>query len=379
MAIVPASTPISVCSRTGPAMDPPIEKTIAYWKYKGFLTETPEGLGLDLSKLVVRQQDIDGILWLLNKDLPPPHLISLNLTSSHGVFKEAIDTIARALKNNIHLTDLFLEPSLPIMNDLFSSRNDSQSGEQLALALTVNTTLARLHFLGQSIGDSGALQFAAALQINSSLTSICLGRNRFQPNGISTIAQALIGNSSLLCLDLSGNHTGKAYPKIAELVTKNSTLTALDVRENHIPEQGAEAIAVACLANTSITHLDYRNNLAIDGTDKVFAKVVRSNTTLNSLRLSDMQLSDADAPLIGNALSHYTTLTSLHIGWPMFINSQQRYPALAAGLYFNGSITSLILSKTDSLIKSHLDRNTWNKRKREETLFGLLLTVLKIP
>ncbi|MES2121681.1 MAG: hypothetical protein V4492_02755 [Chlamydiota bacterium] len=377
MGISPLTTSVAGSSAAGPAMDPEIEETIRRWKTAKFLTETPEGLKLSLSEwpIGIRQEDMDTVLWLLNDTRSP--LTSLTIDFCPGMSKEYIDAIAGALKDNSHLVSLCLIPGLMERINLEQDPHESQRGEVLAMALTVNTTLTQLCFYGQGIRDSGGLQFAQVLRTNSSLTSLDLGHNGIQPNATSAIAQALIANSSLQTLRMFKNCTGEAYPDVAELVSKNSTLTQLDIADNAIPAQGMASIGQALLTNTTLTGLTCMANDARDDVPQVFADVIRSNPTLMTLNLAFTKINNEGALRIADALPYTTSLTRLCIGENTEVVWQDAYPALARGLYSNSSITYLRTSVgRGSISFQQMDhyskRNTYNAKKRVESLFELL-------
>ncbi|MES2121680.1 MAG: hypothetical protein V4492_02750 [Chlamydiota bacterium] len=373
-----ATTPVFNPGIAGPAPTPAIEQSILDGMTSGCLIETPEGARLNLSGVEIGEAEMNAILWLLNNaqsSLGP--LLSLDLSDCPGVSKENIDAIAGVLRNNSHLTELSFQPPVHERGALTQIPNDSLRGEQLAMALTVNTTLTHLCFYGQGIRDNGALQFAHVLRVNSSLTSLDLGHNGIQPNAISAIAQAIIANSSLLTLRMFKNCTGEAYSEIAELISKNSTLMRLNISANQIPEQGAIAIGQSLLENSSLIHLNYFSNEVHDAAALIFAEVIRNNSTLQSLDLAFTGISDPNATQIAEALPFNTTLTRLCIGENTEVVWQNAYPAFATALFSNASMTSFDTIETmddesQHLISAHLERNTLNARNKEATLLELL-------
>ena len=78
--------------------------------------------------------------------------------------------------------------------------------KELAAALRVNETLAKIDLYDNIMGNDGVKELAAALQVNKTLTQIDLYNNSIGNNGAKELVAMLAENLTITQLDLYGNN-----------------------------------------------------------------------------------------------------------------------------------------------------------------------------
>ena len=104
----------------------------------------------------------------------------------------------------------------------------------LAAALTKNTSITKLHFYDNEIGDSEVSALALALPLNTTLIGLDLMNNAIGDSGAVALAKALKGGQS--------------------------RIKSLNLGHNEIGDSGAAALVEALHDNTGIRRLSSVNN-----------------------------------------------------------------------------------------------------------------------
>ncbi|KAL1504242.1 hypothetical protein AB1Y20_010651 [Prymnesium parvum] len=194
--------------------------------------------------------------------------------------------------------------------DLSGNRIGDEGTNEVAAALTTNTTLTSLRLSGNDIGAEGLREVAAALKTNTTLTSLDLSGNGIGAEGAREVAAALKTNTTLTSLDLSvrrlplRSHLLRPHPTPS---TRPHTPAPPPLRPHHlhppitsrtadnrIGAKGAKEVAAALKTNTTLTSLNLSgNDIGAEGAKEV-AAALKTNTTLTSLNLSYVEASVGD-------------------------------------------------------------------------------------
>ncbi|XP_075993863.1 uncharacterized protein drc5 [Genypterus blacodes] len=189
-------------------------------------------------KLSRSQVDDDNCQLLVNSLLDHPSLMELDL--SHNLIG---DRGARAV------CELLNRGNLVTLN-LYNNNIGGPGAQDLAQALTQNSTLLSLNLCLNHLGDEGSQAFVQALLENSSLLHLHLGNNELTEISATALCQVLLHNKSLRSINLSGNQLSVGGGKaLAEAMSQNSSITHCDIRLSAVDEE-----------NKSSTERAARNN-----------------------------------------------------------------------------------------------------------------------
>jgi Ran GTPase-activating protein (RanGAP) involved in mRNA processing and transport len=120
-----------------------------------------------------------------------------------------------------------------------------------------NNDITKLDLSWSGIDDNEAEEIAKALSNNTSLQELWLSINKIGDKGVEEIAKALYTNTSIQKLELSGNNIGdKGAEEIAKALSKNTSLQKLYLSFNNIGDKGAELIAKGLSKNTFLQNLN---------------------------------------------------------------------------------------------------------------------------
>jgi Ran GTPase-activating protein (RanGAP) involved in mRNA processing and transport len=200
-----------------------------------------------------------------------------------------------------------------------------ESARVLCQALRVNNRVVSVDLSFNSIGDAGAVHFAALLEVNQSMETLNLSQCAISDRGGQLIAQALYGNCTLTELDLSSNLisevTGAA---LLEVLKENHYVSSLNVDRTRIGEAMANDLKIACAVNTqpqalkkviprlregdaSLVDLDLSifdgHRYFNDSSVAILCHELMGNETVRSLNLSSNQFGAPGARSLGELLS----------------------------------------------------------------------------
>ena len=122
-------------------------------------------------------------------------LETLYIGSTRDFDDSGATALARELKDNVVLTDLYLG-----WNGIRAA-----GAAALADALKVNRVLKDLRLIGNTVGTKGAEALADALKVNVGLRNLELTVNGIGDDGATALAEALKVNGALKTLNLQGN------------------------------------------------------------------------------------------------------------------------------------------------------------------------------
>ncbi|XP_076448111.1 uncharacterized protein LOC143284882 isoform X2 [Babylonia areolata] len=195
--------------------------------------------------------------------------LSNNFIGSHGcvALAEMLDVNTTLKSLNLagnQLTDgdmhHFIEPlknnlSLTCLN-LSHNNLGSMAGVHLAAVLSVNDGISDLDLSWNSIRREGAVALANALKVNTVVETLDLSWNGLAEDGCAALQQSLPANTSLKVLDLTNNRMDvKAGLKLAAGLKNNFGLETLIVNQNHIGDEGIEALLGAADVHRSLRFL----------------------------------------------------------------------------------------------------------------------------
>ena len=221
---------------------------------------------------------------------------------NNNIPQEACDELALAIKSNKHLKGLWLNDNSLlssvniILNSLtaittltFLNLGNNQitheADEALASVIMHNTGLEELHFNGNSLGV-GTLKVAKALQHITTLRILGLRNNKIPQEACDELALAIKSNKHLKGLWLNDNNLHSSVNIILNSLTAITTLTVLSLSKNQITEEADEALESVIMHNTGLEELYLNGNSLGVGTLKV-AKALQHITTLKKLGLGN--------------------------------------------------------------------------------------------
>ncbi|KAG2468823.1 PPR37 phosphatase, partial [Polypterus senegalus] len=128
----------------------------------------------------------------------------------------------------------------------------------VARALRISSSLGVLHLENASLSGRPLMLLATALKMNVNLRELYLADNKL--NGLQDSAQLgnlLKFNCYIQILDLRNNHIlDSGAVAVAEFIAESPRLLRLDLRENEIKTGGLMALSLALKVNTSLLRLD---------------------------------------------------------------------------------------------------------------------------
>ena len=127
--------------------------------------------------------------------------------------------------------------------------------------------LCKLNLSSNQITDNEVEELAEAVSVNTTLQTLELSQNVISDFGISFFSKCLKNNKTLLKLNLSGNNiTDEGALTLAEAIELNTTLQELNLSKNWISKEGVMNIVNACMPNKTLHKLVCtHNNLAKSG------------------------------------------------------------------------------------------------------------------
>ncbi|XP_032876390.1 NACHT, LRR and PYD domains-containing protein 3-like [Amblyraja radiata] len=155
--------------------------------------------------------------------------------------------------------------------------------KNLASALSTNPSLTELNLNDNKLGDSGVKLVSAALKNQDcKIQTLWLNRVGLTDSGAEDLASALSTNSSLTELGLGGNSLGDSGVKKVSVALRNPgcKIQTLGLYYVGLTDSGAEDLVSALSANPSLTELELRGNTF---TDQSVPALLRLILTLPSL------------------------------------------------------------------------------------------------
>ncbi|XP_072894965.1 NACHT, LRR and PYD domains-containing protein 3-like [Hemitrygon akajei] len=190
--------------------------------------------------------------------------------------------------------------------------------EDLASALSTNPSLTELNLNDNKLGDSGVKLVSAALRNpECKIQKLGLGKVGLADSGAEDLASALSTNSSLMELDLSNNKLGDSGVKLVSAALRNPEckIQKLWLRKVGLTDSGAEDLASALSTNSSLTVLNLNENKLGDSGVKLVSVALRNaECKIQKLGLRNVGLTDSGAAVLFSALSTKPSLTELDLG-----------------------------------------------------------------
>ncbi|XP_072892488.1 NACHT, LRR and PYD domains-containing protein 3-like isoform X3 [Hemitrygon akajei] len=191
--------------------------------------------------------------------------------------------------------------------------------EDLVSALSTNTSLMELNLSNNDLGDSGVKLVSAALRNpECKIQKLGLIDVGLTDSGAEDLASALSTNPLLTGLDLSENKLGDAGVKIVSVALRNPECKIQKLRLTHVSltDSGTENLASALSANPSLTELNLSDNhLGDSGVKLVSAALRNPECKIQKLWLDNVGLTDSGAEDLVSALSTNPSLTVLNLGY----------------------------------------------------------------
>jgi Ran GTPase-activating protein (RanGAP) involved in mRNA processing and transport len=184
--------------------------------------------------------------------------------------------------------------------------------EDLAVALSDNTTVTMLDLDHNSISDQGCPVIGKLFERLARLESVSLEDNAIHPVGAISLAGHLGNNTTLKSLLLGENYIGSSGIAVLGPAIASSALTGLSLRENFLTEKGIIALAAATKDRwKTITSLDLSCNYI--GSEGALGILAVLPSTLTKLNLTHNLIGPEAAVGFTTALAEHPALTSLRV------------------------------------------------------------------
>ncbi|XP_051865187.1 NACHT, LRR and PYD domains-containing protein 3-like isoform X2 [Pristis pectinata] len=191
--------------------------------------------------------------------------------------------------------------------------------EGLGSTLSTNDSLVELELSGGKLGDSAVKLLAAALKVTKykirRLKLWCIG---LSGSSAEDLASALSINSSLTELDLSDNELGHSGVKLVSAALRDPVckIKKLELRGVGLTDSGAEDLASALSTNRSLTELDLSDNKLGDLRGKLICAAISDpECKIQRLKLWRVGLTDSGVKDLVSILSTDRSLTELELGY----------------------------------------------------------------
>ncbi|XP_059816755.1 NACHT, LRR and PYD domains-containing protein 12-like isoform X2 [Hypanus sabinus] len=190
--------------------------------------------------------------------------------------------------------------------------------EDFASALSTNPSLTELDMSENKLGDSGVKLVSAALRNpECKIQRLWLIDVGLSDSGVEDLASALSTNTSLMELDMSENELGDAGVKIVSAALRNPECKIQKLRLTRVSlsDSGAEDLVSALSANPSLMELNLSGNeLGDSGVKLVSAALRNPECKIQKLWLDKVGLTDSGTEELVSALSTNPSLTVLNLG-----------------------------------------------------------------
>ncbi|XP_062896162.1 NACHT, LRR and PYD domains-containing protein 3-like [Mobula hypostoma] len=172
---------------------------------------------------------------------------------------------------------------------------------------------------GNKLGDSGMKRVSAALRNPECIIQkLRLENVGLLDSGAEDLASALSANTSLTELNMSDNKLGDSGVKLVSAALKNpeGKIQKLGLKDVGLTDSGAEDLVSALSTNPSLTELDLSHNKLGDSGVKLVSAALRNpECKIQKLRLNSVGLKDSGAEDLVSALSTNPSLTELNLGF----------------------------------------------------------------
>ncbi|XP_072890975.1 NACHT, LRR and PYD domains-containing protein 12-like isoform X2 [Hemitrygon akajei] len=255
-----------------------------------------------------------------------------------GLTDSGAEDFASALSTNRSLTELYLSvdklrdsrvklvsaalwnPECKIQKLRLGYVGLTDSGaEDLASALSTNTSLTELDLSNNKLGDSGVKLVSVALRNpECKIQRLRLWDVGLTDSGAEDLASALSTKSSLTELDLSYNKLGDSGVKLVSVALRNPEckIQKLELYNVGLTDSGAEDLVSALSTNPSLTELYLSNNdLGDSGVKLVSAALRNPECKIQKLWLNSVGLTDSGAEDLASVLSTNPSLTELDLSY----------------------------------------------------------------
>ena len=278
-------------------------------------------------------------LWLNDNNLHSSAIVILNslatittlivlVLNNNQIPQEAGEALASVILHNTRLDELHLRTNslgigtvkvakalqhITTLKVLNLSNNDipQEACEELALGIKSNNQLEKLWLHDNNL-HSSANVILNTLTTITTLTVLGLNNNQISQEAGETVASVILHNTRLEELHLHTNNLGIGIVKVAKALQHITTLKILDLRNNNIPQEACEELALAIESNKFLTKLSLSlNNLQFSA--NVILKSLATITTLIMLDLNNNQITQEAGEALASVIIHNTRLEELHL------------------------------------------------------------------
>jgi len=244
--------------------------------------------------------------------------------------EQEVEELAGALSTNTTILKLDLrysqlgEHGLAIIAQALRTSNVTQlslcncdlvSAHPLTQAFVFSCVVTVLDLRHNDIGDEGAKDLAKAMeQTGCCLVSLSLGHCGITDEGVKHLAVSMAKYSFLHDLDLKGNNIGpEGVEALTMAITHRPGLVSLDLKENMVGNEGAASIAAALSNKNSLTDLNLSDNEIGDDGALMLARSLTINDQMKRLHLNANDIGDSGALEFRRALQYNNTLMYLDL------------------------------------------------------------------
>jgi hypothetical protein len=205
--------------------------------------------------------------------------------------------------------------SLKTLDFSWSTLEDDETVQELALGLGENKSLHELHFMGCSLRDPRVAQLAEALREHPCLKCLDFNGNKSGPLASTALATLLDTNKSLEKLDVSfqTNDEPLNIQALAESLRGNSTLRTLDLSNCQLGDEDAERLFRVLCETTSLTELFVARNKISDEGVKLLARLLSEMKGLRRLSLWGNPFNDEGAKALAVGLESNFELSEIDL------------------------------------------------------------------